>query len=50
MNRKPGVRRTATATPGRQPPWRTDVQATRETALSEARPCVIILNADSGAL
>jgi hypothetical protein len=33
-----------------QPPWRTDVRAARETALAAERACVLILNADSGAL
>ena len=28
-------------------PWRTDVQAARETALREQRPCVIFLYLDS---
>jgi hypothetical protein len=31
-------------------PWWTDVKAARQTALRNSKPCVIILNADSGAL
>jgi hypothetical protein len=32
------------------PPWWTDVEAARKAALLAAKPCVLILNADSSAL
>jgi hypothetical protein len=31
-------------------PWRTDVDEVRREAVGAAKPCVIILNADSSAL
>jgi len=50
MNSKPtgGSRRMPASQ--QQPPWSTEVQAARKTALKEAKPCVLILNGDSGAL
>jgi hypothetical protein len=50
MNSKLGVRRTPTPAPHSQPLWYTDVQTARQTARDQARPCVLILNADSSAL
>lgn len=39
------------ATPSLQrPAWWSDAEAARKAALSEARPCVLILNVDSSAL
>ena len=35
---------------GHHVPWWTEVQAARQAALLAAKPCVIILNADSSAL
>lgn len=33
-----------------KPPWLLEARAARNKALDEARPCILILNADSGAL
>jgi hypothetical protein len=37
----------SSATVQQPAPWRTDVQAARESALREQRPCVIFLYLDS---
>ena len=50
MIRTCDVRRPAPGASGARPAWWTDARAAREAALGAARPCVLILNADSGAL
>ncbi len=50
MTMKLAVERKRQGRSFQRPPWWTDVKAARKAALLAAKPCVIILNADSGAL
>lgn len=51
MNSSPAKQPGRRIRPSRsRPSWWTDAQAARRQALEAAQPCVIILNADSGAL
>jgi hypothetical protein len=50
MTSKPAVKTARIPASQQQPPWYTEAQTARKTALDEARPCVLILNADHSAL
>jgi len=50
MKSRPDLKRADGHASMRQPPWWVDAQVARRTALNDARPCVLILNADSSAL